>query len=63
MIAKEKVDAIIVGAVRRIGLCRRAGEAGQKVVCAQQGPDWNPRNLISSDFGAGGSRLRAPLSC
>ena len=51
MIAKEKVDAIIVGAGASGSVYAAVlAKAGKKVVVLEQGPDWKSTDLISSDF-------------
>src|SRR3984893_89545 len=49
--ANEKVDAVIVGAGASGSVFAAVlAQAGKKVVVLEQGPDWQPSDLISSDI-------------
>ena len=49
--ANEKVDVVIVGAGASGSVFAAVlAQAGKKVVVLEQGPDWQPGDLISSDL-------------
>ena len=49
--ANEKVDVVIVGAGASGSVFAAVlAQAGKKVVVLEQGPDWQPSDLISSDL-------------
>ena len=51
MAVNEKVDAVVVGAGASGSVFAAVlARAGKKVVVLEQGPDWQPKELISSDI-------------